>query len=89
MTRIRPMFDKETLDKNLCEKSYIASDTVIEIEGKSSSKELFKCHKVFGERSTQEEVFKPLIPLLRYAIWGDNATIFAFGQTGSGKSFTF
>ena len=84
------MFDKETLDKNLCEKSYIASDTVIEIEGKSSSKELFKCHKVFGERSTQEEVFEPLKDMIEdAAYWGKNATIFAFGQTGSGKSFTF
>ena len=79
MTRIRPMFDKETLDKNLCEKSYIANDTVIQIEGKSSSKELFKCYKVFGERSTQEEVFKPLKGLVKYACMGYNAIIFAFG----------
>ena len=79
MTRIRPMFDKETLDKNLCEKSYIASDTVIQIEGKSSSNELFKCNKVFGERSTQEEVFEPLKDLVKYAAKGRNATIFAFG----------
>ena len=73
------MFDKETLDKNLCEKSYIASDTVIQIQGKSSSNELFKCNKVFGERSTQEEVFEPLKPLVEEAASGYNATIFAFG----------
>ena len=53
-TRIRPMFLKELLEKNLRQRSYIASDNVIQIEGKNTLCELFKCNKVFGEGSTQE-----------------------------------
>ena len=53
-TRIRPLFEKEKLEKELAERSYIASDNVVQIEGKDTSLELFKCNKVFGEGSTQE-----------------------------------
>ena len=57
MTRIRPMFDKEKLEKELCERSYFTSDNVIQIEGNNTLSELYKCNNVFGESSTQEQVF--------------------------------
>ena len=53
-TRVRPMFLKEKLEKELRERSYMANDNVIQIEGKKTSCELYKCNKVFGEDSTQE-----------------------------------
>lgn len=44
---------------------------------------------VFGQNSTQPEVFEKLgSPLLDKAFQGYNATIFAYGQTGSGKTHT-
>ena len=86
--RIRPMFLKELLEKDFRERSYFANDTVIQIEGKHTSCELFKCNKVFGESSTQEEVFEPLKPLIESSVDGFRATVFAFGPTGSGKSHT-
>jgi len=48
------MFLKEKLEKELRERSYMANDNVIQIEGKKTSCELYKCNKVFGEDSTQE-----------------------------------
>ena len=48
------MFLKEKLEKELRERSYMANDNVIQIEGKNTSCELYKCNKVFGEDSTQE-----------------------------------
>ena len=42
----------------------------------------------FGPTSTQEEVFDVVKPLVRMAMDGKSACVFAFGQTASGKTFT-
>ncbi|OXH40593.1 microtubule motor protein [Cryptococcus neoformans] len=47
--------------------------------------EFEKCH---NERSTQEEVFEHVKPLLDQAWKGINTTIFAYGVTGAGKTHT-
>ena len=44
--------------------------------------------KVFGETSTQAQVFDEIVPLLRDVLLGYNACIFAYGQTSSGKTHT-
>ena len=77
--RIRIMFLAELLEKTRQIKSYIASNNVLQIEGKSSKFQLFKCNKVFGEGSTQELVFEPLKPLVESSVEGFKATAFAFG----------
>ncbi|GMM50882.1 tubulin-dependent ATPase [Starmerella bacillaris] len=44
---------------------------------------------VFGPESTEEEVYEKVAkPLLETAIQGSNATMFAYGATGCGKSHT-
>jgi hypothetical protein len=53
LTRIRPMFVKEILLKELSERSYIiVSNKVLQIQGKNTLSELYKCNRVFGEDST-------------------------------------
>lgn len=53
MTRIRPMQTQEKIEMGRRVRSYyIASDTVIQIEGKNSLSEIYKCNKVLGENST-------------------------------------
>lgn len=42
----------------------------------------------FGATSTQEEVFDAVKPLVRLAMEGKSACVFAYGQTASGKTFT-
>ncbi|KAJ3102762.1 kinesin-like protein Klp5 [Phlyctochytrium planicorne] len=45
--------------------------------------------KVFGEGSTQQEVFEGTTkPLIDDVLDGYNATVFAYGATGCGKTFT-
>ena len=50
---------------------------------------LYAFDRVFNQNSTQEEVYqhtaKPLIP---HVVDGYNATVFAYGATGAGKTHT-
>lgn len=56
--------------------------------GKKTSK-TFSFDKVFGMYSTQEEVFEQMVrPIVDEALAGFNCTIFAYGQTGTGKTHT-
>mmetsp|Transcript_26367 Transcript_26367/g.51946 ORF Transcript_26367/g.51946 Transcript_26367/m.51946 type:complete len:846 (-) Transcript_26367:262-2799(-) len=48
----------------------------------------FKFDKVFGETSTQQDLFDSVSDLVTSCIDGHNVTVFAYGQTGSGKTHT-
>jgi kinesin family protein 11 len=56
--------------------------------GKKISKS-YTFDKVFGMYSTQKEVFQGVVrPIVDEALAGFNCTIFAYGQTGTGKTHT-
>lgn len=44
--------------------------------------------KVFLPEDSQDDVFAELVPILRSALDGHNVCIFAYGQTGTGKTYT-
>lgn len=48
----------------------------------------FKFNQVFGPGSSQERVFQEVAPLVERAMDGYNVCVFAYGQSGSGKTFT-
>ncbi|XP_057425094.1 kinesin-like protein KIN-14U [Lotus japonicus] len=48
----------------------------------------FEFDKVFPQESSQENVFVEVEPILRSAMDGHNVCVFAYGQTGTGKTFT-
>lgn len=48
----------------------------------------FEFDRVFGPSSTQVEVFDEIKPMVTSALDGFHACIFAYGQTGAGKSYT-
>jgi centromeric protein E len=53
------------------------------------SKQSFTYDYVFGEDSTNTQVFEILgLPLIQSALEGISTTIFAYGQTSSGKTYT-
>eukprot|EP01038_Epipyxis_sp_PR26KG_P006997 gene6997-9562_t len=90
--RCRPMNNEE-------KKSGQPSVVVCDSESKSvkvsygpTGKKLvksFNFDKVFGMYSRQEEVFDAMVkPIVEESLAGFNCTIFAYGQTGTGKTHT-
>ncbi|OWK62516.1 Kinesin-like protein KIF27 [Lonchura striata] len=83
--RVRPLLSKEILhNQQVCVRLVQNANQVI--IGKDH---VFTFDFVFGENSTQEEVYAVCIkPLLVSLTEGYNALVFAYGQTGSGKTYT-
>ncbi|XP_041022009.1 kinesin-like protein KIN-14U isoform X1 [Juglans microcarpa x Juglans regia] len=48
----------------------------------------FELDKVFLQQASQDDVFVEVEPILKSALDGHNVCIFAYGQTGTGKTFT-
>jgi len=48
----------------------------------------FEFDRVFGAKSTQQEVYDEISPVVNSALDGFHCCIFAYGQTGSGKTHT-
>ena len=60
-----------------------------DIADKSSLTKTFGFDKVFDPKSTQLDVYRYVVcPLLEEVLLGYNCTVFAYGQTGTGKTFT-
>ena len=50
---------------------------------------LFQFDQAFGIKSKQLDVYKAVVqPLMRQVLQGYNCTVFAYGQTGTGKTYT-
>ncbi|PSS24881.1 Kinesin-like protein [Actinidia chinensis var. chinensis] len=58
------------------------------VVGSAGSRKEFGFDKVFSQEATQEDVFVEVEPILRSALDGHNVCILAYGQTGTGKTFT-
>ncbi|KAJ8674290.1 hypothetical protein QAD02_005552 [Eretmocerus hayati] len=85
--RVRPINNAETASKSpvIVE---IPSNDEIEIHDKNQVKK-FRFDKVFGPNSKQVDVYNDVVkPLVGEILAGFNCTVFAYGQTGTGKTFT-
>ena len=57
--------------------------------GKKEVSKSFQFDKVFNQYSTQSEVFNMMVaPVVEECMQGFNCTVFAYGQTGTGKTHT-
>ncbi|CAA7037550.1 unnamed protein product [Microthlaspi erraticum] len=54
----------------------------------SGARKEFEFDRVFHQSATQEDVFGEVKPILRSALDGHNVCVLAYGQTGTGKTFT-
>lgn len=61
----------------------------VQVVEKSSLTKNFTFDRVFGTASKQVDVYKVVAaPLVEEVLAGYNCTVFAYGQTGTGKTFT-
>ncbi|PVD33129.1 hypothetical protein C0Q70_08578 [Pomacea canaliculata] len=85
IVRVRPPL---TEDAKVCVET---SDSKVEIFNHRNIKETlqYEFSSVFDKTSTQQDIFSTSIrPLLEHAINGENVSIFAYGPTGAGKTYT-
>ena len=86
--RFRPMSKTELENeerKDVCVKINDEFSLTVGLKGRPKD---YNFDSVFGQESTQEQVFDETSRLIQSAIDGYNVCIFAYGQTGSGKTFT-
>eukprot|EP00798_Chlamydomonas_sp_ICE-L_P027766 gene27766-7406_t len=92
LLRCRPLSDREIVDRT--PQAIVCSDvqrevTLIQNAGGKQMSKVFRFDKVFGPDSTQERLYKQaIIPIVNEVMDGFNCTIFAYGQTGTGKTYT-
>ena len=86
--RVKPQFDIEARSSLQYPELSLTSSSDKELTIIDLKQQSFHFDKVFTESSTQKEIFEEIRPFLQSALDGDNVCIFAYGATGSGKTFT-
>lgn len=83
--RVRPLNEAEKADNSI---------SVVKVEEKKmtvtcKSKSFSAFDKVYGPATTQERIYKEMVsPQVERVLAGYNCTLFAYGQTGTGKTYT-
>ena len=90
--RLRPLNEREMQGDTLPVVTASTADrsiTVIKGSGSRQQRSNYHFDNVFGCYSTQEEVFKSTLePVIKDVLNGYESTVFAYGQTGTGKTHT-
>lgn len=87
--RIRPLTKKEVSEGNdnviICDHK----ENLIALKKNGEHTKPFKFDHIFGPPTTQLEMYKmTAFPIVEKVLEGYNGTIFAYGQTGTGKTYT-
>jgi len=88
--RCRPMSDKEQRDgrEPVVRMVYDKGEVIVAKESEPAPK-VFTFDCVYDMNSKQEDIFaETAYPIIENVMEGYNGTIFAYGQTGTGKTFT-
>jgi centromeric protein E len=93
--RMRPMNNKESEGRRVwrvLQKYNSITQTTPHgkpLPDRASGKTFFTFDKIFGEDSTTTQIYNDVVKkIVNSAVSGLNGTIFAYGQTSSGKTFT-
>uniref|UniRef100_A0A182Y4Q2 Kinesin-like protein n=1 Tax=Anopheles stephensi TaxID=30069 RepID=A0A182Y4Q2_ANOST len=86
--RVRPPLPSEA-NRIECGWKYLDEQSIELIAMDGTNKRMdFSFDHVFHPRTTQQDIFDNVSPLIQSALDGYNVCIFAYGQTGSGKTYT-
>ena len=92
VVRLRPLNEREKKHGTLPVVSASTADrkvTVIKGTGSRQVKSSYKFDNIFTAFSSQEDVFEATLkPVIRDVLMGFESTVFAYGQTGTGKTHT-
>lgn len=84
--RIRPQNENELEEES---SNFIKLDRNFITLNKSGVEKTFKFYKIFDDKSSQIDVYRTIAaPVVEKAFSGYNGTIFAYGQSGTGKTYT-
>lgn len=86
--RVRPVLEVERRAGEGIDITEVPNDEELLLQRDAQTKTKYEFDRVFGQNSSQEEVFEAVQPLCVSVLDGYNVCIFAYGQTGSGKTFT-
>ncbi|XP_054802799.1 kinesin-like protein KIN-14S isoform X2 [Prosopis cineraria] len=87
--RCRPLNESETANGHASVVNFeSSSDNELQVICSDSSKKQFRFDCVFRPDDNQEAVFAHTKPIVTSVLDGFNVCIFAYGQTGTGKTFT-
>jgi len=85
--RVRPLNSRETKKGDHIAVDIPDAFTVV-VTKPDNEKQVFNYDTIFGPTTTQSEVFYEVKSLVQSAMDGYNITIFSYGQTGAGKTWT-
>jgi len=85
--RIRPISEKEK-DSGDTQVTESSGSMTLEVENKDGGERSSFAFDAVFTPGTQDEIFEDCKDLVQSAVDGYNVTIFAYGQTGAGKTFT-
>lgn len=92
VVRLRPFNSREKQSNTLpvvTASSQRSEVTVVKGFSEKAVRHSYRFDNVFGAFTTQEEVFQQtLSPIVSDVLKGFESTVFAYGQTGTGKTFT-
>uniref|UniRef100_A0A1I7Z7K2 Kinesin-like protein n=1 Tax=Steinernema glaseri TaxID=37863 RepID=A0A1I7Z7K2_9BILA len=87
--RVRPLNANEIADRS---RNIVGLDRVarsVSLKDRASSRVYAPFDKVYGEKDSQAVIYSDLIaPLVSEVLTGYNCTVFVYGQTGTGKTYT-
>ncbi|KAM7523022.1 hypothetical protein LguiA_012924 [Lonicera macranthoides] len=84
--RVRPITIGESLKHQTPVVAFDSSTVLLNFANNKTK--IYNFDKVFNPASSQDDIFTEVEPVLKSALDGYNACIFAYGQTGTGKTFT-
>eukprot|EP00948_MAST-09A_sp_MAST-9A-sp1_P002281 g2281.t1 len=90
--RCRPLNDRERISGNRSIVHCSSSSNTLEVEDVASNgnrSKKFTFDHVFDENTDQPTVYDTVVsPIVQEVLKGYNCTVFAYGQTGTGKTYT-